>query len=502
VPLYRDNSDKIVVQKSYQIGLTDWALCELFAQASAGRSVLYVLPTDVIVYEFSPRRIDKLIDYSAYLRANYLVGRKDSDSKKQKTLFGTDCHVVGSNNSKNFFEKPCDVLIIDEMDLCVQSNLTFAYDRLGASTDTSGAAREIWRKIGNPSTPGFGINDEYMNSDKKEWLLKCPHCNEWQPLDWFANVIIDEGAGKSTLKDPAFAGFHTVATGGGRDACPVCRRCNKTLNRLATGEWVAEHPDRDVSGYHASKLFGDPRSGRVILDLFLKYLKAQYDPSDLQHFYNQILGVPFTAAGTQFTLDILGACAGDYLMPVSAENTVGGCDVGGVLHLHTSTLTNGIRTKQFVGTCTDWDDLHVKCAQYGIKRGVIDALPEKHAAEEFCRTHRGWYRCFYDLGKNSPDKIRVDHTSRVIHAQRTASLDESFAHWGMGAVVVPKNWRGLDDGDFVKQMCAATRTLVEKPNGDKEYVWDEGNKPDHHQHADNYERLAAMIHTTPEIIWG
>jgi hypothetical protein len=228
--------------------------------------------------------------------------------------------------------------------------------------------------------------------------------------------------------------------------------------------------------------------------MFAKFIEAQGDQTELQHFYNQVLGLPFKATGSGFTLDILAGCKGDNLMPSTVERSVAGVDVGRRLHVHIETTENGIRTKVVLGSIPDFDELHNLCARYHIRRGVIDHAPEQHLAEQFCRAHPGWYVCDYNLSLEHPKPIEVDYTGRRIRTKRTPSLDQSLAQYVEGRVVLPKNYISLDGGDFVKQMCQATRVEREQKIGGiirKVFVWDDAGQPDHHQHADNYCRIAS-----------
>jgi len=488
IPLYDDYADRIVIQKCSQVGISDWMICEMLSQARNGKAVMYVLPTDKIVYGFTPRRLDKLILSRPYLRQNCQRKDKDSDTKTQKTLFGVDCHVVGSNAVNNFYEKPCDVLLIDELDRCTQANLPYAYDRLGS------AEREIWRKCGNPSVTNFGINKAYAESDAKVWMVKCPHCNEWQELTWFDNFVRDEGGSQFSLRDVS-SSFVTSSTATGTgDATPLCRKCERPIDRLAPGQWVKQKQDAVVSGYKISKPWADPRPGPIVLNLFDEFITAQANQFALQRFYNNVLGEPFKAEGAQLTLAMLAECAGEYKMPVTANNTVAGVDVGAVLHVNISEIHNGIRRKVFIGRANDYNDLQILCHRYGVIKGVIDAGPDVQGTREWCRRHPQWYRCFYNLSDTSPDTRVVDHKQRTIRVNRTASLDESYAHWATGQVEIPVDWRTADNGDFAAHMQAPTRIQVERADGSLAYVWDEGSNPDHHFHADNYERLASTLY--------
>lgn len=475
--IYKDRADRMVIKKASQVGLTDFAINTTFAHAMRGEAVLYVLPRDKDVYNFTPRRIDKLINSSDFLRANCAVERKASDTKSQKTLFGTDCHFVGSQAAENFYEKPCDVLIIDEFDKCAQDNLPYAYDRL-ASSD-----KERWYKFGNPTILGTGIDKEFDLSDRKHWMLKCPACNEHQVIGWHTHCV-DEAEGGFVLKHP--------------DA-PICSKCGKPIDRLMAGEWVAEFPDRDVSGYAVSQLFARVSSENVIAGLLSEFNAARSNPSALQRFYNNVLGEPYRAVGAALSHELLGACAGE--LTLAGHNAlsgpvIGGADVGAVIHLHISKIVNGKRHKVFIGHCQTFEELARLSKQYGVQRGVIDALPEKHKVAEFLAANHRWFCCYYNLEAGNKSAIEIDHRTRTVRTNKTASCDETYATWVAGQVVLPVNWQGLDGGDFLDQMLAPTRIYVEHATDSSKdrWEWREGSKADHHFHADNYERIAADLY--------
>lgn len=498
IDLYKDDSSYIVIKKASQVCISEWAFCEFFRQAMQGRPTMYILPTDRIVYEVTPRRIDRLIERVPFYRqgresrvgkSNLLKGRKDSDTKSQKTLFGTDCNIVGANQVLNFFEKPVDVLIFDELDKCDQNNLVFAMDRLGS------AENSLIRKLGNPTEANFGIDAEYEASDKKQWHIKCEHCGEWQPLDWFQNIVRQEDDGH----------FISLFDDGGKDLIPLCRHCNGTLDRLADGEWIAEYPDRDISGRFVSKLFaklGADTLGLLPLrSLFRTFTESRGNPSKEQHFWNNDLGLAYSAGGSKITEQVLAACCdSEYEMPMKAEGTIAGVDIGNRLHLNVSKIIDGKRKKVFVGILGDYQELHHICKRLGVQIGVMDAGPEIHEPRQFVRAHPGWYLCRYNredkmrlTGKNRYQDMDVDYVARTISINRTESLDCSFEDYVDNRIVLPFNYRSLDNGDFVKQMCMPTRIRKERPDGTFRHVWTKGE--DHHRHADNYEAIAARLYS-------
>jgi hypothetical protein len=262
------------------------------------------------------------------------------------------------------------------------------------------------------------------------------------------------------------------------------------MDRLSHGEWVAEYPDRPISGYHVNKIFGDGLEGPRMARLFEQFVSAQSNPTDLQRFYNNDLGISYDAAGAKISDAVMDGCsAADYEMPVSAEGTIAGCDVGGRLHVHISRLESGVRKKVFIGTVRDFEGLSFLCRQYGVVRGVMDAMPETHAAKQFALAHPGWLLCSY-YPSDKVNDLKIDYATRTISVDRTQSLDSSFSDYAEKRVQLPKDWRSLDNGEFVKQMKAPTRVFDEDR---QRYVWEEGSLADHHRHADNYESIAARI---------
>lgn len=469
-----DHADTIVIRKASQVGITEFAITDMMALARLGISGLYVLPTDVWKNTFVANRINRSVHGTPLYRAHTTKHKKDSDSLSLKTFFGVNWKFVGSQQRNNFYEFPAGALIIDEYDLCEHDNIIYAMDRLAA------AERPRVRFFGNPTVKGFGIDAEYDDSDQKHWLIKCEHCNEHQTLDWFVNFIEEDGNTWRMRGDGA-----------------VCRKCAKPIDRLGDGEWVAKHPDRSVSGYHVSRLFGDIRSG-VAHTLFDEWIKAQSNQIVLQRFYNNVLGVPYQAKGASITYDILSRAKGDYPIPKEATGTVAGMDVGGMFNLWIAKIDGGIYRTLYVGTVKDIEDVHLLTVQYGVTTGVIDAQPESRLAERFCREHPGWYRCFYSVGEEAKDLQLVDHVKRVVKTNRTAACDEFYGRLCVGRYLLPQSYTSIDGGDFVAQLMAPTRVSKISSNGKERMVWDEGSQPDHYFHAGVYCNIAGDISTAAQ----
>lgn len=480
--LYQDDADWIVIQKASQCGITDWMLCEMFAKAKSGLPGMYVLPTNNIVYEFTPRRIDRLIERVPYYRVNCRQGRKDSDSKTQKTIFGQDWNIVGSNVATNFYEKPLDVLLIDEYDKCDQDNLSFTPDRLAS------AKREIRRYIGNPTVGGFGISDEFERTDQKHWHLTCPACKTEQKIDWWKNFVVSDSPHAWRLRDPQ-----------GR---MVCVSCSAPMDRLAKGRWIAAFPGRKRSGYHVSRLFGDPRPD-AILKIFEEFTDALNNLTQLQRFYNNVLGITFQASGAKITDELLQSCAEQEITFKGDTIRCAGVDIN--IGLHWVVFEAGDRKRLIeAGIAVDYDDLAKHMTRLGVRIGVMDAGPEIHAPREFVRQHRGWYLCRYNLSEKliaqkstSHKDMHVDYEERTVSVNRTESLDRQLSEFQNGLISLPPDFALIDGGAFARMMKVPTRIKQERPDGTSRYVWTKGE--DHYFHACNYSLIVTRIHRTPRV---
>lgn len=462
---------------------------------------MFILPTEPIRNRVISGRIDKMVSKVPLYRENIGRLRKDVDSKSLKSVFGTTWNYVGSQSPENFYEFDADIIIVDEYNRCDQVNLLLAAERTGA------ARYDRFIYVGNPSLPGWGIDGQFDLSTMNRWLIKCDSCNAWQALDWFENFIDQRDDGTYFLRSTS----RLDSTGG--DASAVCRSCHKDLDRLKRGAWVPEYPERDIAGFHVTKLFGLPgtdfpgQERPIILELFEIWKNAQANQTALELFYNNQLGITYSAKGNYLSLDLMAECADEnYSLPAKAKNTIAGMDVGKVHHLHISEVVtdeNGRRRRKkvFVGFAQDWEDAQRIIDLYGADHGVVDAQGEIHAPREWVQNNPGWVMCWYSRGAESvKDEASIDYGKNAVKCNRTESLDASYAAYSNGDVILPVDWQSLDGGDFVKQMQAPIRKFKESPGELKgRYIWDEGAKPDHHRHADNYELLAMALLASPKV---
>ena len=477
VPILKDDSQYIVVMKSVQVTISETLIIKMFDKLRRGWAVIYSLPIESLRNTFVANRIDTAIDNVPLYRAGMDQATGRSDQVGMKHLWGGVIKFVGSNSKLSFLEFPADILIIDEKDRSDIDNLKMAPDRLDASEH-----KYIW-EVGNPTHSKFGIHKSYLESDKKQWHIKCDACNEWQPLDFFKNVV-------RRIDETRYELIDKWIPDEDRDINVYCRHCLAPINRLMPGEYVAEYPERSISGYHISQLFSPTKTIRELWEMFIE---AQTNPTIMQVFHNSRLGLPYEGVGDYLTAALLESkCMKDYLMPSTSDSSIMGMDVGGKLHIRISEiLEDNKRRAVYIGSVNSFDEAATLIMRYNVNTCVVDAKPEIHKVREFQEKfpHIVWL-CDYTSEK--VDFWNVNDTEKIIKVDRTASIDGMISEILKGDDYLPKDFRTLDRGDYISHMEAPKRKLDSKSKSLR-YVWDEEGKPDHYFHASNYDYLAYRI---------
>lgn len=490
VDIYRDHHPQITIMKSVQCGISEWLIIHaLTACIMDGMSVLYVLPTEKAKNIFSDNRIDGL-----FRRVPFYKRFEGKVSNKGFKYVGNGkLNIAASVSSVNLTEFPAEKLIIDELDRCKAKNIPLAFDRIAAARELMGREPDQLQ-VSNPTIEGHGIHYEYKyNSTGDEWLVKCPRCGKWQQIDWFKNIVREINDQQYELRDWEWF------KGRGLDIQIYCVKCEGTMPRFASGEWVSQWPDRDAHGYHVSQMFTPQWPLAKLYDDFIKALPSLHK---MQRFVNSVLGRPAANRGFKITMGMLADCVeSGYMMPRSGvTGCIMGVDIGAVAHVHISKVQNGIRRKVWIGTVPmtkDMKDLGFLIQQFGVEACVIDIRPETTIVKAFQEDYPGIvYLCDYIRGRSVKDAV-MDHAAGEIKVDRTQALDGAHGTWRDQQVILPVNYTTIDDGEFTAQMTANTRVLNEI--GDY-FEW-QGDALDHHQHADCYEYMAySMIYGESPVI--
>jgi hypothetical protein len=492
--IFQDACNEMVLMKAAQMTASEYLISWMLWSADVLEATgLYVFPTDTHVSDFSAARLGPALDpeaspYLASLIVPAQGEQRGADRVGLKRIRNRFIYFRGSKvqpdgRAPQLKSIDADVLALDEFDEMDPRAPALAYERLGHSQIS-----EI-RKVSTPTFSGVGIHREYLNSDQRTWHVRCTKCGRFQ------NVTIDDLVIEwDDMKRPV--AWHKTPNG---TPFLACRKCGGPLDRCGPGEWVATYPDRDVHGYHLSRLFAAYRKLSEILDSL-----KEVDETKRQQAYNQALGLPYRSATTMsLDQDTLDNCRREYVLHPGSGSVVCGVDVGSVLHVVIrEVLPGGDRPARFIGEVPEFEDLAQLLNMHGVRRCVIDALPEKRKAREFQaaqqdRTDRKVWLAYYQTQKSNKKKapVRASAADKAVLLDRTWTLDMMLALFatasrGEPGNTLPANARDLPD--YYAQMMAPERRFIEGADGNKVPIYIESG-PDHFAHAENYCNAAAML---------
>lgn len=478
-----EKSQQLVVEKSVQTGLSELFIIKSHIEAGVhGMTVMYILPKYELRNRFVNNRIYKL--HRRVPRYAQMVEEAESNVHRTSLMhFGRGTLVyVGSNVEDEFIEIPVDSVYIDEKDRCNGANLLMAPDRLTASP------YKYQREISNPTVQGYGIDERYEESTKGLWMIKDPHNGKWFHPDFFEHVVEQVGYNEYRVRsNPEWQPG---------DPVELIGPSGKPVDRLVTGDWVHEHPNREWRGFRISQVFSKfvPLSKQVDT-----WFKAVGNERKMQLFYNSNLGLPYSAVGAKIQEYELDACRLDYEFPAKSTRPTNprfiGVDVGEMLHVvvRERIKHEGVVVLRMLEAAEvpGFQQLAQLIRYWEPRIVVIDAMPEIHKVMDL----KGEFDSVYSsrFQKNQL-KMQVDKKGRIITMDRTTALDYVQQYVGERRLTIPMQGRELVRGTYYRHMTSPTRVLqVDENNPEKSaYEWVH-TMPDHFFLAEAYCLQANMM---------
>jgi phage terminase large subunit GpA-like protein len=286
--------ENVVFMKGAQIGATEAGNNWLgYIIHHAPGPILSVQPTVEAAKRNSKQRIDPLIEDSKVLKG-LVKDRRSRDSGNTiltKEFPGGILVMTGANSAIGLRSMAARYLFLDEID-GYPGDVEGEGDPVNlALARTRTFAR---RKIFIVSTPTIGgqsrIERAYEDSDKRQFWVPCPFCDEPQVLK-FAKIRWPKG-------QPGKAVY-------------VCEHCNAEIENhrktwmLEHGEWRASAVgDGRTVGFHLSSLYS-PVGWYSWADAARQFDKGHNTPELLKSFVNTVLGETWTERGEAPDWEIL-----------------------------------------------------------------------------------------------------------------------------------------------------------------------------------------------------
>ncbi len=423
-----DESQIVVIEKAAQLGASTLVIGELLRACLVGYNAGYFLDTKGRMQRYVQGKIDPIINGSPELMRH--VGEEQPTfgldlPKRRGGRPADNVHVKRVGRGLAYFlstrvmgdvkSLDLDMIVMDEVAELDEEKAEFAQDRLLHSS----LKRQWW--LSQPDIPEMDIDDWFKRSDQKYWLLRCRRCRTWTALEL------------------AFPDCLVKVRGEWRIACP---RCHARLHR-EDGKWVAMHPDRDISGYHLTQLYGPHTTAAEIA---AGWERAQTRPSRMRRFMISIIGQPYAGDRQPITDALLNTRCGEWGITASGRGDLpqgaafAGIDVGDVIHIWIARFgDDGPARTVWLEATRDWAIVEKRLRDHGVQMFVVDAMPEKTKAKELCRSV-GPGAIVYTSGRRTSYGIEDQETAPVhtISVDRTEMLDALVDAITAGELLLPK----------------------------------------------------------------
>ena len=409
------------------------------------------MPTDSDVREFVGTKTNRIL-----LNNRKTFHDIQTDNIERKDIHGRTIYFKGTISKSAAISTSADLVIHDEASRSGQEALN-TYKSRTKDSDYKGR----WL-FSNPTVERDTLDLEFQKSDKKEWHITCPHCEDEHYMNFPDSFDLEEKV------------F-------------ICKNCKEPIDDdvRRNGRWIDQdgivwtgkvNPRYDVSGWHLSHLMATKITAKEIIE-------DSY--GDQEYFHNFVLGQPYNPGDLTVSrttiLDIWtpqDLVTGNYYL---------GVDVGNVKNYVLGSEKGIIKAGKF----TEWSVLEDMMKHYNPKL-VIDALPDSTMSKYFVKKYRNalmWYpmenannpQLVYWYGENDKKGIIYSHRDRSIDMLIDDMVQAKFL------IGVPSN---KDLVEYIKHFETLRRVKETNAKGIERYVWDSTTGVDHYCFATLYYRLA------------
>lgn len=295
--IYRDRSDKLVVVKCAQCGLSTCEVIKNHYDAKYQKlDIIYTLPTDEDVRTFVGGKVNRIIANNPCMVADVA----DKDSIEQKQVGQSMIYFRGTWTKKAAIMITADRLVHDEKDSSKQDVVEDFKARLDSPT-----SKKQRHTFSHPSVVGSGVDVEWHESNMREWFVRCHHCRHEQYLSW-------------STTDPKMMSVDL------ENKIYVCKACGCELSDddRRYGRWKARKGKKDAeySGYHISQLMAPRISAKEIAKKWKLVLDGKQTE---EYFYNKVLGLPYASSDSKVAEETVLGSVTDEVNPMDTRVIIG-----------------------------------------------------------------------------------------------------------------------------------------------------------------------------------
>ncbi len=468
--ILEDDHPDQTFEKSAQVGISTLVLMKaIYVAEHLGKKAIYFFQDDAAVSDFSNDRCQPMIEASPYLsKVSSGVSNVSLKQINAGSLYFRGLFSKGKAKSVD-----ADAIFLDELDEAKKDNIQFAMDRLLHSD------LQWVHALSQPSFPGEGIDERFVESDQHYWMLKCPKCGEYNSLE------IDFPQNFIPIPEAQKKNFHEHAT-----HYRGCKKCQARLDMKA-GEWVARFPSRPKRGYHLSYLYTQvyPKTiPSIATKIMAEYEDSRRSQSKLARFQISVIGYPYAGGNVRITDELLNECEGDYGYETSAIGAFMGVDQGDTLSISIGILSRDVIKFIYFEETGVWGRLDYLMNQFGVSKCVIDALPNKHSAKTFASKFPNRVSIQYfgaRMVKTDKEFLESRIPIDTVHVDRTDSLDAMQDRMEGGYLQLPS--RSMCEGaglarveDVRRHLKALVSRVQENQYGQMKRVYASGRGVENH----------------------
>lgn len=335
--IYRDQSPELTIMKAAQVGMTTAEILKNHFDAKRYKmDIIYTLPTDKDVQVFVGGKVNRIIANNPCMLADVV----DKDSVEQKQVGPSMIYFRGTWTKKAAISVTADRLSHDEKDASKLDIIADYKSRIQHSK-----FKQV-HTFSHPSLPETGVHADWLQSDQKHWIIQCPHCNRRQYLSW-------------DMQDPRRMSIDIER------GIFVCKKCRKELPDKVrrTGEWVAKHPGKKVSGYWVPLLLAPWRSAKDIIAIW------KHPDTTPEFFTTKVLGMPHADGASKLLREHFMRClTGQSYAAPKDEIVVIGVDTG----LRLDYVVGNRKGLFYHADCDDYGELDALMERWPRAIAVVD----------------------------------------------------------------------------------------------------------------------------------
>ncbi len=421
-----------IYMKGAQVAMSTTMLIKtLYVAEHLGKKAVYYFQNDGQVSDFSNDRCQTMLDETPYLASRV----RSTNNVGLKQIGPGALYLRGLFTLSQVKSIDCDMVITDETDECKEALIDYAVDRMMHSD------LQWFASLSQPSFPGYGIDKQFKQTDQRYWNLICPSCGKYNclELDFPENFLAIPDSKKRTFPDGA-----THYRG--------CKSCEAKL-QMSQGEWVALRPDRkDKRGYHLSQLYTQikpPNLPNIATKIMKEWEDYKVGHNKIARFTVSVLGFPYGGGNARVDEKLLDFIEGDHGFSYRETGAYMGVDQGDQLHIAIGIISGSFFKWVHFEETDDWNKLDELMIRFGVSYAVVDAMPNKWPAKQFCSRFPKQASIQYFQGKELKKGTELlSGTLEIpsVSVDRTSSLDSMIDRMEQGLVMLPnrKECRGTN----------------------------------------------------------